>query len=145
MDYISEIVTTGIIATLGMTAFSYIFSYIFKSNFKEPQLLNILIDRLQLFRSSIHREHILGWTIHFSIGMFFVIVFLLLLFYKLVDFSLITGLLFGLGAGLVGVCVWSFVFLVHRNPPDIKRWLFYIQLIIAHIIFGIIMIYYLGN
>lgn len=138
---ISQIIVVGIYATVAMTAFSYIFSYVFKGNFKEPQLLNYLLDKSPTVRLSICREHINGWLIHFSIGCFFVMVFKILHSLYAIPVTLQTGVIFGLLAGLVGMVVWHFLFYLHPHPPRIKKVGFYIQLVIAHLIFGIVMIW----
>lgn len=145
MDYLSQIIIVGIYATAAMTAFSYVFSHVFKGNFKEPQLLNYLLDKYPSIKSSYCREHIIGWVIHFSIGCFFVTVFKILISIFAIPVSLQTGLIFGGIAGLVGVGVWHFMFYLHPNPPRIKKSVFYMQLFIAHLIFGVIMIWSLNS
>lgn len=143
MIFISQILTVGIIATIAMTAFSYIFSYIFNGNFKEPQLLNFLIDKLPKNNSPICREHIYGWLIHICIGILFVLVFKITTIFIVIDLAFWNGLLIGLLAGLLGVGTWSAVFVFHPNPPSNNKLMFYFQLICAHIIFGIVMVYLL--
>lgn len=144
MDFISQILSVGIYATVAMTAFSYAFSYIFHSNFKEPQLLNYLIAHLPNSNLSLHREHVLGWVIHISIGCFFVTVFKILLLFYDINLSWVTGLVFGAIAGLIGIGVWTMMLNLHPDPPKIKRKTFYLQLFFAHLIFGIVMVFALG-
>lgn len=145
MIFISQLITVGILATIAMTAFSYGFSYIFKGNFKEPQLLNYLIDRLPKNTSSICREHIYGWLIHIFTGTLFVLIFKLVTTFIDIDLSLLNGFLIGLLAGLIGVGTWSLAFTFHPNPPSNNKLMFYFQLICAHIIFGIVMVYLLSQ
>ncbi len=136
MDPILQVISVGIVATIAMTLFSYLFSYLANDNYKEPQLLNYLIDTLPSVKASICREHILGWTIHFSIGILFVAVYQILETLAVLDFSIISASIFGFIAGLVGIVGWSIGFAVHPSPPKINKLLFFLQLIIAHIIFG---------
>lgn len=140
MLFISQILTASIFATTAMTAFSYAFSYISKGNFKEPQLLNYLIDKLPNNESHISREHVVGWLIHFTIGVFFVLIFRLIVDLYAIDLSFQNGIIFGVLAGFSGCVVWGLAFALHPNPPAIKKALFYFQLIFAHIIFGVVMI-----
>ncbi|OAB78642.1 hypothetical protein [Cochleicola gelatinilyticus] len=144
MELISEIITVGIIATLGMTAFSYLVSYFSNSKFEEPQLLNILIRRYQGPATTICREHVLGWTIHFLIGMLFVGVFKILQGYSIVTLTLLSGSIFGFLGGIFGVGFWGFILKIHPNPPQINKVVYFIQLVIAHVIFGICLIYLLN-
>lgn len=144
MKLISEIVTIAILATLAMTAMSYVFTYIFKGNFKEPQLLNCLIDRLPKVNRPICSEHIYGWSIHFFIGILFVILFKICLFYNVADVTLKAGAIFGFLAGVVGVAGWITFFSLHPDPPSINKVMFYSQLIFVHIIFGIVMVQLMG-
>lgn len=143
MDLISEIITAGILATLGMTAFSYLVSFFSKSKFEEPQLLNILIRRYHKTTTAICREHIIGWTIHFLIGMLFVGVFKILQDLSVVALTIESGVIFGFSGGILGVVFWWFLLSVHPNPPQINKTVYFIQLVIAHIIFGICLIYLL--
>lgn len=145
MIILSKILTAGIFATIAMTALSYGLSHLFKSNFKEPQLLNYLIDKLPNFEINIAREHILGWALHFSIGFLFVTIFLILNNFYNFPLTILTGIIFGALAGLVGIAVWSTAFALHPNPPSINKPLYYIQLLAAHIVFGISMILVLQN
>lgn len=130
-------------ATIAMTAFSYSFSYIFKGNFKEPQLLNYLLDKLPKNPTSICREHIYGWLIHISTGILFVVIFKIVTNSVIIELSLWNGILVGLLAGIFGVAVWKVFFMLHPNPPANNKPMFYFQLILAHIIFGMVMVYLL--
>lgn len=140
MIFISQILSVGFLATLAMTAFSYFFSYLLKGNFKEPQLLNYLIDKMPKSTINVCREHILGWFIHFSVGFLFVIAFKIVGYLYALELSFRTGIIFGTLAGLIGVGAWSSAFALHPNPPSINKTLFYIQLIFAHIMFAIVMV-----
>ncbi len=66
---------TSIIATIIMTAFSYIYSELKNEKFKEPQLINILINRYPNIKRSIGKRHLLGWILHFLIGFIFTALF----------------------------------------------------------------------
>ncbi len=139
IDSILQIISVGIVATIAMTLFSYIFSYLANDNYKELQLLNYLIEALPSVKIAICREHILGWTIHFSIGILFVAIYSLLQIYTEIDFSILSGSIFGFVAGLVGIGGWSMGFVLHPFPPKINKLLFFIQLLFAHLVFGFTM------
>lgn len=131
------IVVSGFIATSLMTLFSYLISNIKGRQFREPELLNILISRSTLFPWKIKKDSWVGWAIHYSIGWFFVICFYLIWKYTKMEPSVATGALFGFLAGIIGISGWKIFFLLHHDPPEIDFKNFYIQLIVAHIIFGL--------
>ncbi|CAM3478758.1 hypothetical protein [Aequorivita lipolytica] len=137
MALLSQIITVGLLATLAMTVFSYVLAYFTNSKFEEPQLLNILIDRLPFIKSKISREHILGWSVHLCTGFFFIFLYLILQDHFNFETSILSGILLGIIGGLGGVFIWHFTFLLHPNPPSLKRVPFYAQLVIAHVIFGV--------
>jgi len=134
---ISTIFSIGVFSTLAMTAFSYALSYFTSNKFEEPQLLNILLDRITSAEKRFYNEHIVGWSIHCLIGILFVIVYFLLKYFQILPQGILYDSLFGFCAGIIGVLFWSITFSLHPNPPKINRALYYLQLIPAHIIFGI--------
>lgn len=136
MNYIL-ILFSGIIATSLMTFFSYIWSWINDSKFKEPQLLNELILSSTIIRLNPGKRNVIGWIIHYMIGWLFVIVFDSIWRNTALEPSLGNGALLGAIAGLVGITGWKVFFNLNSDPPDIKFGEFYLQLFIAHIIFGL--------
>jgi len=136
MDILA-IFISGILATAVMTLFSYVVSNFKSKQFREPELLNSLISRSEIIKLEISKNHILGWGIHFMIGWFFAFIFSLI--FEFIDFSagIISGSILGLLAGFIGIFGWKVMFKLNRNPPDIDFSQFYLQLIIAHILFGI--------
>ncbi|WP_432411287.1 hypothetical protein [Rasiella sp. SM2506] len=137
MELVSQIITIGILATTGMTFFSYAISYFSKSKFEEPQLINTLLDRIPNKNQPVCQEHIIGWLLHILIGIFFVTLFKIGLLYTVLTLSLVSGMVFGFSAGLLGVLSWHLAFTFHPDPPNIDKITFYIQLVVAHIIFGV--------
>ncbi|MDR6302250.1 hypothetical protein [Mesonia maritima] len=126
---------SSITATTVMTFFSYFYSEVKNEKFKEPQLINILINRLPNFSTAIGKHHILGWFLHFLIGFIFTALFFLI--WKYISISWLSGIVLGFFAGLLGVLGWHIAFSVHPNPPEIQFSKFYIQLIVAHFLFGL--------
>jgi hypothetical protein len=140
MKILIPILVSGIVATIAMTAFSYILSFIVKKNFKEPLLLNILMDRVSKNKNEIIRKHIAGWLIHFGVGILFVLLFKIFASIFDLPLSMPTAIIYGTIAGINGVASWSILLRLHPFPPAIDRLLFYCQLVIAHVIFGIVMV-----
>jgi len=131
------IIAIGILATIGMTIFSYIISFFTSNKVEEPQLLNEMVFRLRLGHHDLKKEHVVGWAIHLIIGIFFSLLYFGLLNYNLIDRNYLHGIIFGLIAGFIGVLGWKLLEVLHPNPPSSLKMIFYAQLIPAHIIFGL--------
>ncbi len=135
---IIKLLVAGLVATSLMTAFSYIISNIKNRQFREPELLNIVLSRSDLFRLELSKNSSAGWILHYLIGWLFVIVFEMIWKLDIIPISILSGALLGFAAGIIGVLGWKLMFSLSKNPPD-TNWdvEYYSQLIVAHIIFGI--------
>lgn len=145
MSFVSEIFIAGIFATIAMTFFSYVLSFFLKSNFKEPQIINLIIFKTLKNKSYVKRHDIYGWLIHFVVGILFVAVFKIIRLYFLVDLTYFTGFIYGFFGGILGVVIYALAFAVHPNPPVNNKILFYYQLVVGHIIFGLVMLFFLRH
>lgn len=65
-------------------------------------------------------------------------IYFLLCEFTAVETGIISGIVFGLMAGLTGIIGWKTMFKLNNNPSKIDFSQFYIQLVIAHVIFGAI-------
>ncbi len=120
-----------------MTAFSYLISIIRGKQFREPVLLNKLIDRWVDFSVNSHYSNPLGWALHYLVGLLFVAVYHVIWQYTAVDVSWGSAAIMGAISGLVGIGVWTVTFLIHPNPPKVHLLGFFSQLFFAHVIFGL--------
>lgn len=136
MDFTSISIST-IVATSAMTAFSYIYSSIVNRQFREPELLNILVIRWSDRPQNLSKNSLVGWFIHYFVGLVFIVVFYMLWEKMQIDATLLSGVSFGFLAGMVGVTGWQLTFWIHPNPPDLNFKHYYIHLILAHVIFGV--------
>lgn len=132
-----QILFSGIIATSVMTLFSYIVSALSHSQFREPQLLNELLKRSTALPYKPGQENLTGWTIHYAIGILFVAIFDFIWNYTDFEPSIFTGALLGFIFGFIGITGWKVMFSLNPNPPAIRFKIFYLQLLPAHVIFGI--------
>lgn len=134
---ITRIFLGGLVATSVMTGFSYLLSNLRNKQFREPELLNALLSRSPFFRLKLSKNSLAGWILHYLIGWMFVILFAVIWKEGLMPSSIISGSILGLAAGIIGVLGWRIFFAIVENPPKINWSEYYLQLIAAHVIFGI--------
>jgi H+/Cl- antiporter ClcA len=121
-----------------MTLFSYALSASKKRNFREPALLGKMIHRLIPAIKKI-QAHEAGWLLHYGVGVFFASVYHVILKKQPHrNNRLYTGAALGAVTGLAGAAIWRVAFHLHPNPPRPAYRRFYGQLIVAHIIFGVV-------
>jgi hypothetical protein len=124
---------TGIIC---MTAFSYVYSWLRKKTFREPELLNELLSRLGLLSQNNVKKHPAGWIIHYLVGVLFVVAYGYIFRATHLDPTLLTYAGFGFVSGIIGIIGWKITFGIHPRPPEIHFSEYYLHLLIAHVIFG---------
>lgn len=131
-----SVALAGILGTFIMTGFSHIMELISGEKCNEAQLINLLLSRSKNSTIS-DKNHYLGWVIHFIIG-------ILMAIGVWMYYQNITGIphaFYGAGVGfilgIIGVIGWSIILSVHPNPPKNNWVLYFLQLITAHIIFGV--------
>ncbi len=120
-----------------MTFFSYLLSNKENKQFREPEMLNSLLKGSKIFSNSIEKNHVLGWLIHYTIGFAFVVVFVFLYHTDWIEFNILSLLIFRICAGILGIIGWQIMFLLNSDPPKIHLKYFYLQLIIAHLVFSL--------
>jgi hypothetical protein len=131
----SAIISSSTTATTAMSAFSYIISGRGRKDFREPFLLNKLLHRWGL-KKSVSKPA--GWIAHYSVGALFSLVQKYLADRRMLPAGASTGAGYGLVCGFFGCLVWELTLNLHHNPPKINRRQFYLQLLPAHIIFGLV-------
>ncbi|WP_158858121.1 hypothetical protein [Lunatibacter salilacus] len=108
-----------------------------KKQFREPELLNILLMRWTNAFRQLTKSSLLGWVIHYLVGVFFMFVFYLIWEFMEIEATLLSGGIMGFAAGILGVIGWQFTFWIHPNPPKLDFKHYYVHLILAHVVFGI--------
>lgn len=98
--------------------------------------MNKLLKRSTLFKGK-RVPPVSGWLIHYSVGFVLITIYHIIWTYTPFNPSLLSGGILGLLSGPVGITIWSIVFHMHNNPPSIDFKKYYLQLGIAHIIFGL--------
>ena len=131
-----RILISALVGTSAMTLFSYLVSESKNKNFREPEVLGKLIERLP---KSVSREsaQMAGWGMHYAIGTLFVACYSELWERTKIKPSLTSGTLLGTASGVVGVMGWKFMFEAHPNPPAKNLKPFFGHLLLAHIVFAV--------
>jgi hypothetical protein len=132
-----KVIIAGILGTVLMTGFSYIISKVKSQQFNEPRLLNMILRRSSYDQMNPSNNSILGWVLHFSVGIILMTFFYLLHLIFPFNISIISIILYGILAGLLAIVSWHLMFVISPNPPKIPLNQFYIQLLIAHILFSL--------
>lgn len=126
----------SVAGTSAMTLFSYLVSESKNRNFREPEVLGQLIQRMP---KGFLKEHaqFAGWFIHYAIGVIFMVFYNELWKQKRIQPSLTSGAVLGGVSGLAGIIGWKGMFEVHPNPPTKNLKSFFGHLMLAHVVFGI--------
>lgn len=133
---IRKIVAGATTGTAAMTAFSYIATDAENKEFREPEVLRMLVKRL-FPEVSETQGKVAGWALHFGAGIFFTTIYHQLWKNGKQRPSLINGLLLGGINGLVGVAIWKAAFALHPKPPKIFEKNYFGHLLLAHLVFGL--------
>jgi len=131
----AKVTLSGLTGTSLMTLFSYLVSQSKDRNFKEPERLAELMERLS---PSIDKGTAVpaGWAAHYGMGMAWAFVHAFL-FQKGVKTNLKNTFILGALSGAAGVLIWRLTFKLHPNPPQIHFNRYAGHLILAHIIYTI--------
>jgi len=132
-----KIIAAGIAGTFVMTLFSKILSRTEKENFDEPEILSKLYCRLDNRYLPSDRDRMVGYSLHYGVGVLFNLVYVKLLNTHKRDTSLAEELFIGVASGIIGVSIWQVTLILHPDPPRLSWKDFYKQLIVAHIFLSV--------
>lgn len=133
---IGKILISGLVGTSAMTLFSYLVSDWKNKNFKEPKVLAQLAKRLPADVSD-ETAQASGWSMHYAIGITFVLLYMAYMEQTNTRSSWTSGTLLGLISGIIGVGGWKLMFEGHPNPPAKNLKAYFGHLLLAHIVFGV--------
>lgn len=129
-------IITTIAATSAMTLFSILLTVLTGKQFNEPFIIALLFGKIGIDNLT-QLQLVIGYILHYIIGLAFVLIFVFLLKKIKLEPSLITGAGYGFVIGIVGILSWMGIIILHPDPPSISYAAFYGQLLFAHIVFGI--------
>lgn len=132
-----QLIIVTIAATSAMTLFSYIVSESFRELYKEPVLLTFMLSKLHLDLSPNTKET-LAWILHYFIGFLFVLSYYFLWINEILPLSFLIAFLLGFASGIIGILGWMIMFKMSDHKPKIDFKGYYFQLLLAHIIFGLV-------
>jgi hypothetical protein len=134
-EEIRNVIAAGLVGTSAMTIFSYLVSEKKDKNFKEPELLGKMVNRL-IPGMDKEGSEAAGWAMHYAVGIFFAALYYSILKKAGSNPAMIKGLLYGGITGLPAIIVWHSVFKAHPSPPKIPYGKYYKHLLLAHLVFG---------
>ncbi|KQB42732.1 hypothetical protein [Flavobacterium aquidurense] len=134
---ILQLIIVSIAATSAMTLFSYAASASFRELYKEPVLLTFMLTKLHMELAPLTKS-ILAWLLHYFIGLLFVLAYYFLWVRNILPVSFLSAFLLGFISGIIGILGWMIMFKMSDHKPEIDFKGYYFQLLLAHIIFGLI-------
>ncbi len=133
-------VITGILATALMTVFMYLVTFLTRRPYKVVKILGTILT----FQTTEERglsdkpsAIIIGIIAHYFVGILFAYVFFNFIKENALDPKLAYALVFGLGAGVLGILVWKIIYILHPYPPRIPLREYFVNLMIGHFLFGL--------
>ncbi len=132
-----QILISSIAATSAMTLFSYAVSASARELYKEPVLLSYILTHLHVELSPAVKN-ILAWILHYTIGLGFVTAYHFIWVHEILDVTWSVSILLGAVSGIIGIITWFLLFKIVPQKPDINFRGYYVQLLVAHLIFGCI-------
>ncbi|WP_342645909.1 hypothetical protein [Mucilaginibacter sp. CSA2-8R] len=132
----NQMIVASLAGTTLMTAFSELMSKVKGSNYNEAEILGKLLNRITPLSKS--QARLAGWLAHYGAGVVFAAMYQLYLKQTNTKANATSGLAYGLLSGLAGVGIWKTTFKAHPNPPGVDLKTYYPQLVLAHVIFGLV-------
>lgn len=123
-------------ATNIMTTYSYLISISFKKLFKEPVMLNFVLEGVGITPKGKWKKFS-GWLAHYLIGFAMVLVYEMIWHYSDIEFGFVSGIVFGIVSGFVGVACWRLTYRLPDGNPYIRSKEYAIQLFFGHVIFAV--------
>lgn len=136
MNKSTNLIAAAAAGTTMMTLFSYLVSLAADKNFSEPEHLGTLMHQL-VPGSSKKATQLGGWATHYAVGLLFVVAYRELWKTGKIKKTMANGIILGALSGAFAVLIWKATMKAHPAPPGIDFTNYYIQLVPAHIVFGV--------
>jgi len=125
----------GIIGTTLMTGFSKIWGMLLSKEFSEPKLLTDLMR--PFIKKTKAKNNFIGWLVHYLIGILFAWGIYMYTTTSNGEYTYLTGLILGGLMGFMGVLGWIILIEAVKITPKLDVPAFFVQLVFAHIVFGL--------
>jgi len=126
-----------IIAVIGMTLFSALWSRVSGNQFREPTLLSKLMQNHPHINASKQNTYVWGWLIHFILGIVFLVIYEILWQVTNVPRTFLWSLIFGSFLGFLGVLGWRVLFKMSKPSSHFNYQQYYIHIFFAHMVFSV--------
>ena len=136
MKPIYKIFSAAFVGTTFMTLYSYYRAGKENQQYREPVLLNKLLNRSNALPVKVGDNHPAGWVGHYAVGVLFVIAYYALWKRALHSPGPVRTATIGTMSGLLAIGAWKTMFAANDNPPANDRSGYYRQLFVAHLIFS---------
>ena len=134
-------ILSGVIGTLAMTAFMYLYAYSTSHFTKVIHILGNMLVGERNYYSPTKSAFLVGMAAHFGVGILFSFAYFLLWNWGIFRIDLIDSILIGSISGVLAVVVWKSYLKLHTHPPQINLLHYFTALFIAHIIFAVVSVY----
>ena len=131
-----KIMIAAFSATNIMTTYSYLVSISFKELFREPIMLNFILDGAGINLKGRFRKFS-AWLAHYLIGLAFVLIYEAVWRYTNIEFGFTSGICFGIISGLIGVSAWRLCYRLPDGKRHVPSKEYAIQLFFGHVIFAV--------
>lgn len=132
-------VMAGIAGTVGMTLVMYGYAALAGQNTRVIEILGKMLTGSAATLSYNRWKSTLAGTIaHFGVGLIFSWSYFLLWNWGVFTLDFGDSLLVGFFSGLIAFVVWGSYFILHYHPPKIDLFHYFLALVIAHVVFGLI-------
>lgn len=142
-------ILTAIILGLGATVFMTLFVYFMNMMLNEKRVKVVHVLGTMLTNNTTYNKGLsskpdvilIGTLAHYAVGVLFSLVYLFLVNKDIANLSYLSGILFGIVAGIFAVFICRAFFVIHPNPPIVPQNEYAFTIFCGHIVFGIAMIF----
>lgn len=131
-------VLSGVAGTMAMTLVMYLYTFFTQQFTKVIHLLDSLLAGNLDFKNPQKSTLMIGTIAHFGVGILFSFSYFLLWNWGVFQINFKDSILIGVVSGLLAIVVWKGYLSFHNQAPDISQTHFFIALVVAHLVFGIV-------
>lgn len=131
-------ILSGLVGTVAMTLFMYLYSYVSHSFTKVIHILGNMLVGENNFYSPGKNALIVGIAAHFGVGVLFSFAYFLLWNWGFFQINLVDSIIIGVISGVLAVAAWKSYLTLHSSPPQFSELNYFLALFLAHIVFAVV-------